>query len=479
MRRRSLAAVAAAVGGQVEPVAAEGTPATGAVVDSRLARSGDVFFALPGERTDGHAFVADATARGAVAAVVAGRAEVASVTGAAVIRVDDPARALLDLAADERSTMGVPVVGITGSTGKTCTKDLLAAVLGRRMAVTSSRASFNNEVGLPLTILGADAATQVLVCEMGARGVGHIRRLCQVARPTVGVVTNVGVAHLELFGSREAIREAKAELPEALPADGTAILNEDDAIVRSYAARTPARAVTFGRSPDADVRAEDVTVDAATGRATFRLRTPAGDADVRLAVPGEHMVSNALAAAAAALTLGLTPDDVAAGLAEASVSAGRMDVFEAGAGIRVIDDAYNANPTSMAAALKALRTMAAGARTVAVLGGMAELGPIAGEEHERVGELVARLGIDVLVAVGPDAARIAAGAEREGVEPGRVLRCADVSGALAAVAGVLEPGDLVLVKASRVEGLDRVADALREGSATPAARPADVARAGS
>jgi len=223
--------------------------------------------------------------------------------------------------------------------------------------------------------------------------------------------------------------------------------------------------VTFGTDPAADVRAEAVTVDGFTGRATFLLAAAEGRAEVRLRVPGEHMVSNALAAAAVGLALGLTVPDVAGALARATVSAGRMEVFVTAAGVRVIDDAYNANPTSMAAALKALRSMAGEGRTIAVLGGMAELGPVSAAEHERAGELIVRLGIDVVITVGSEAARIAAAAEREGVEPGRAVRCDDVATATAALRGVVRRGDVVLVKASRVEGLDRVAAALRDGGA--------------
>jgi UDP-N-acetylmuramoyl-tripeptide--D-alanyl-D-alanine ligase len=335
-------------------------------------------------------------------------------------------------------------------------------VLAERFTVAASPASFNNEVGLPLTILSATEATEAMVCEMGSRGPGHIRLLCDVARPRVGVVTNVGVAHMELFGSGEALRNAKAELPEALGSDGIAILNGDDDVVRSYAERTAAQTVVlFGTRDDTEVGARGISVSPDSGSAEFELVTPSGSAPVRLSVPGEHMVSNALAAAAVGWSLGVTADVAAHALGRASVTAGRMQVVRVG-GVRLVDDAYNANPTSMAAALKAARWMAGDSRCVAVLGHMAELGPIADEEHARVGELVARLGIDELVVVGREARLIAVAAEREGVEPDRIHRCDDVSQAIDVVSDLVRPGDLILVKASRVARLERVVQALRE-----------------
>jgi UDP-N-acetylmuramoyl-tripeptide--D-alanyl-D-alanine ligase len=300
---------------------------------------------------------------------------------------------------------------------------------------------------------------------MGSRGPGHIRLLCGVARPHVGVVTNVGVAHMELFGSPEVLRRAKRELPESLPRDGVAVLNADDLVVKGYAQHSDARPVFFGRSADADVRAERISLMRDTGRATFELVTTAGSASVTLPVPGEHMVSNALAAAAVGTALGVPAEDIATGIAGASLSRGRMEVFKTRGGIRVIDDSYNANPTSMAAALKAARWMAGDGRCIAVLGTMAELGPISTEEHRRIGELLVRLGIDVLVAVGNEARVIAASAEREGLEPQRIHSCDDVNQAVGAVRSLARSGDLVLVKASRAAGLERLAEALRSDQA--------------
>lgn len=457
MRPRTVSELAACVegfvvGGRSDPTITE------VVVDSREARPGAVFFALPGDRSDGHAFVHDALGRGAEAAVVRSGWRTAH-TGL-LVEVAETSRALLRLARAERDLLTATVVGITGSTGKTCTKDFTASVLAERMRVVSSPASFNNEVGLPLTLFQATEETQAIVCEMGSRGRGHIRLLCEVARPVVGVVTNVGVAHMELFGSPDVLRDAKAELPESLPPEGVAVLNADDQVVRSYADRTAATTVLFGTAPGAQIRAEDVSMADRTGIPRFRLVTPSGAADARLTVPGEHMVPNALAAAGVGWALGISPDEIVQGLADARVTSGRMEVHATSGGLRVVNDAYNANPTSMAAALRAARWMAGPGRCIAVLGPMAELGPIAQEEHLRVGELLVRLGIHFLVAVGADARLIASGAQHEGMEPDHIHLADDAGGAVDIVRSLARHDDLVLVKASRAARLERVAEAL-------------------
>jgi len=462
MKPRSLEEVAAAVDGSVR--GDRKVIVRAAAVDSRQAGPGDLFVALPGEGADGHDFVGEAMARGASAAMVR-RGWLGGVEP--TVEVGDPGAALLRLARDERSTISAHVIGITGSTGKTMTKDFTAAVLGRQFRVVASPSSFNNEVGLPLTLLRADERTEAVVCEMGSRGPGHIRLLCEVATPTVGVVTNAGEAHMERFGSRKVLRDAKAELPEALPASGVAVLNADDPAVRTYADRTRARVVLFGTAPGADVSAEALDVHRGTGQAEFLLRTPDGSAPVLLSVPGEHMVGNALAAAAVGWALGVPVESSAQALATAPVTGGRMQISEAG-GVRIVNDAYNANPTSTAAALRAVRWMAGSGRCIAVLGHMAELGPIADEEHERIGELVASLGIDVLVVVGPDARLIGVAARREGIPHDGVAVCDDVLQATKSVLSIVRPGDLVLVKASRVARLERVADALQAALDQPA-----------
>jgi len=423
--------------------------------DSRAVGPGSLFVAIDGERLDGHAFVGDAFARGAVGALV----HRPGIDGT-VVQVPDTGRALLDLAADERDRMtGTRVVGITGSNGKTSAKDLAAAVVGTRLRTHASPASFNNEVGLPMTLLRAEPGVEVVVAEMGARREGDVRLLCDVARPDAVVVTNVGTAHLGIFGSWDAIVRAGSEPVEWLGPNGTAIVNADDAVARAYADETDAAVITFGLDPGADVRAEDVELGP-DARATFTLWSAGEREPVELAVPGDHMVSNALAAAAVGRWAGVTLAECAAALKGAGVAHWRMETSTGASGIVIVNDAYNANPESMAAALKAARWMAKGERLVAVLGHMAELGPVEFEEHERLGQLVVRIGVERLITVGERARTIARSAIREGQLPEDVASYEDRSEAAADVRAWVRPGDVVLVKGSRVAGLERVAEAL-------------------
>ncbi len=423
--------------------------------DSRDVGPGSLFVAIDGERLDGHAFVGDAFARGAVGALV----HRPGMDGT-VIQVPDTGRALLDLAADERDRMtGTRVVGITGSNGKTSAKDLAAAVVGTRLRTHASQASFNNEVGLPMTLLRAEPGVEVVVAEMGARREGDVRLLCDVARPDAVVVTNVGTAHLGIFGSWDAIVRAGSEPVEWLGPNGTAIVNADDAVARAYADETDAAVITFGLDPGADVRAEDVELGP-DARATFTLWSAGEREPVELAVPGDHMVSNALAAAAVGRWAGVTLAECAAALKGAGVAHWRMETSTGASGIVIVNDAYNANPESMAAALKAARWMAKGERLVAVLGHMAELGPVEFEEHERLGQLVVRIGVERLITVGERARTIARAAIREGQLPEDVASYEDPSEAAADARAWVRPGDVVLVKGSRVAGLERVAEAL-------------------
>jgi UDP-N-acetylmuramoyl-tripeptide--D-alanyl-D-alanine ligase len=450
---RALSEIAWALGGTLR---GPDVPVTSVATDSRLVRPGGLFVALAGERADGHAFVTDALGRGAAGAVVQRPG-----SGAPVIEVPDTGRALLDLGADERRRMpDARVVAITGANGKTSTKDLAAAMLATRFRTYASPASFNNEIGLPMTLLGAAPGTEVIVAEMGARRTGDVALLCEIARPDVVVVTNVGVAHMEIFGSWEAIVRAGAEPLEPLGEGQVAIINADDAVVRGYADHTKARVVTYGLDATADVRAEEVALGP-DARASFVATAGREREVVELSVPGEHMVPNAVAAAACGITLGLTLAECAAALKGARISEWRMETFTTPAGILVVNDAYNANPESVASALKAARWMAQGRRLAAVLGHMAELGPIALEEHEKVGELVVRIGVERLVTVGALARPIARAAIREGLLPEEVSCCADASEAARDVLGWAREGDVVLLKGSRVAGIERVAQALR------------------
>jgi UDP-N-acetylmuramoyl-tripeptide--D-alanyl-D-alanine ligase len=458
MRPRALSDVARAVEGTRE---GEDVEVRSVSTDSRDVGAGGLFVALPGERTDGHRFVDAAIAAGATAAMVAvdrsGDPEIGSLP---LVRVSSTPDALLRLAADEREGMDATVVGITGANGKTSTKDLADSVVRTRFRVHASPGSFNNEIGLPLTILGAPPDTEVLVAEMGARRLGDVKLLSGIARPDVVVVTNVGMAHMEIFGSWASIVEASAEPVDALGPDGLAILNADDPVAIGYADRCPGRVVTFGTRSAADVRAEDVSLDT-EGRASFRLTADGTGVPVRLAVPGEHMVSNALAAAAVGRELGILPDDAARALGEASVSRWRMETFTTATGVRVLNDAYNANPESTAAALRTARWIAGRDRLIAVLGEMAELGPISAQEHDRVGSLAARVRVDRLITVGEAARAVARAALREGMEPEDVACYDSAAEAIEDVRGSAGPGDLVLCKGSRVAALETIAEALR------------------
>ncbi|WP_067462879.1 UDP-N-acetylmuramoyl-tripeptide--D-alanyl-D-alanine ligase [Actinomadura macra] len=435
------------------------------VIDSRAAGPGALFAALKGERTDGHAFVSGALAAGA-AGVLAQR----PVDGPAVV-VDDVQEALGRLARGVLERLpDVTVAAVTGSAGKTSTKDLIAQVVSRAGPTVWPPGSFNNEIGLPLTVLRADEGTRHLVLEMGARGIGHIAYLTGIARPDIGVVLNVGTAHVGEFGSRENIALAKGELVEAVPAGGTAVLNADDPLVAAMAPRTAGEVVTFGRSPGATVRAEDETLDG-QGRARFTLVTPEGRAPVALRLYGAHAVPNALAAAAAARAAGLAPDTVAAALSEAGpVSRWRMEVTERDDGVTVVNDAYNANPDSTRAALDTLGHLARGRRAFAVLGEMAELGAVSVAEHAKIGQHVARSGFAGLIVVGANAAPMAEGAGQVASWTGECVQVDDVGAAVTALSERLRPRDVVLVKGSRVAGLERVAEAILDGRAGEAAR---------
>ncbi|MGH3812057.1 MAG: UDP-N-acetylmuramoyl-tripeptide--D-alanyl-D-alanine ligase, partial [Pseudonocardiaceae bacterium] len=370
------------------------------------------------------------------------------------------ARVVVDRLSQARGEVapGLAVVGLTGSSGKTSTKDMVAALLARLGPTVAPPGSFNNELGHPWTVLRADAATRHLVLELSARGPGQIAALCRVAPPSIGVVLNVGSAHLGEFGSRDAVATAKGELVEALPAAGVAVLNADDAAVAAMDRRTAARVVRFGWSATAQIRATDVVLND-RGCPSFRLVTPAGETPVQLAVPGEHQVSNALAAAAVALELGATPvmtAEVLTGYRPAS--RWRLEVTDRPDGVTVVNDAYNANPESVAAALRTLVAMAGSQRrSWAVLGPLAELGEAETEAYREIGALAVRLGVDRLVVVGERARPMHRAAAAVGAAP---VLVPDVPAVLELLRGELSPGDVVLVKASRAVGLERVADGL-------------------
>jgi UDP-N-acetylmuramoyl-tripeptide--D-alanyl-D-alanine ligase len=449
------------------------------VIDSRAATPGCLFVALPGERVDGHDFAVAAVEAGAAALLVSRPVEVPVEVTVPQLVVADTATALALLATGvvaEAVGTGLTSIGITGSSGKTSTKDLVAQVLATAAETVAPAGSANNEIGVPLTACRVDASTRFLVNELGARGRGHIAWLCGIVRPSVGAVLNVGHAHLGEFGSVDAIAQAKGELVEALPDSGWAVLNADDERVVAMASRTPARIATFATSGEPEVGELRVWADAVTAdarqRPTFRLHASGvagGTADVRLQVSGLHQVANALAAAAIGLSQGLTVPGVAEALTRAVPrSRWRMELVERDDGLLVVNDAYNANPESMAAALRAVASMRRETgRLVAVLGDMLELGPGAAAEHRAVGELAGRLGFDQVVALGEYAEDLASGVRSGGVP---VTVAANPGEAVRVVAMAATGRDVVLVKASRGLALETVAEQLGAGPATEVGR---------
>ena len=452
----TLAAIADVVGGE-----ASGDPhvrVTGsASVDSRGVAPGGLFVAVPGEHVDGHAYAAAAVDAGA-AAYLGSRD-----TGVDGVLVADPVAALGRLARHVLDTVRPTVLALTGSQGKTGTKDYLAHVLAASGPTVATLGNHNNEIGVPLTVLRVERDTRYVVAEMGARGIGHVAYLCELAPPSVAAVLNVGSAHIGEFGSREAIAQAKGEIVEALPADGTAVLNADDALVAAMASRTAARVLTFGAHGDVGfgrVEPDDL------GRPAFDLSHAGVTHRVRLTQSGGHQVQNAAAAAAMAVAAGVPFADVCERLATAGpASRWRMELHERADGLVVVNDAYNANPDSMEAALDTLGGIGrrTGRRTVAVLGEMKELGEETEAGHRRVGAFAAAAGIDVVVVVGRAAAGIAAGAE---AGEGTVHLTAGRDEALAWVRDNVATDDVVLVKASRGAALEHIADGLLE-DATP------------
>ncbi|MDT5019427.1 MAG: UDP-N-acetylmuramoyl-tripeptide--D-alanyl-D-alanine ligase [Mycobacterium sp.] len=487
----SIAAIAEIVGGEladITPEQAAATRVTGTVeFDSRAVTAGGLFLALPGARSDGHDFAAAAVAGGA-AVVLAGRPvgvpaivappAVGADAAASLLEHDTDGSAAAVLAAIARLAAavaadlvdgGLTIVGITGSSGKTSTKDLLATLLSPLGEVVAPPGSFNNELGVPWTVLRATESTDYLILEMSARHRGNIAALAAIAVPSIALVLNVGTAHLGEFGSREAIAATKAELPQAVPASGAVILNVDDAAVAAMAELTAARVVRVSREPgfrNVDVWADRVTLDD-LARPRFTLHAAGGEVDVAVGVHGDHQVSNALCAAAAALECGATLEQVAEALAAARpVSKHRMQVATRDDGVTIISDAYNANPDSMLAGLKALVWMARqageGRRSWAVLGEIAELGDDAITEHDRVGRMAVRLDVSRLIVVGTGRSMSAMyhGAVMEGSFGSEVTMVDDADAVLALLRDELRSGDVVLVKASNATGLGPLADAL-------------------
>ncbi|WP_370619217.1 UDP-N-acetylmuramoyl-tripeptide--D-alanyl-D-alanine ligase [Mumia sp. Pv 4-285] len=423
-----------------------------ATLDSRAVSSGGLFVAVRGEHVDGHDYVDGAVRGGAVAVLAERRVD------APCVVVDDVALALARLATDVRSRLtGCTVVGITGSQGKTSVKDLAAQVLLRGGATVATAGNYNNELGVPLTVLRADADTRFLVVEMGARALGNIAELCAIAGPHVGAVLNVGTAHLGEFGSVETIERTKGELVEALGPDGVAVLNADDPRTAAMRSRTTARVTTYGAAEDADVQIRDLVVGR-DGEPTFTLVAGSDSAEVHVPLLGAHQASNAAAAAAIALAVGLEVETIADALGSVVTrSAWRMERHVRADGLVVVNDAYNANPESVGAALRAVTAMREDGRVVAVLGEMLELGGAARRAHADVGTLAADLGVTQVVAVGSGSRPVHDAATAAGTAS---VHVDDVAAAVAWLQRYVREGDIVLVKASRASGLERVAAAL-------------------
>ena len=422
--------------------------------DSRTAAPGALFVAFVGERVDGHSFMADCLKKGAVACVSERKPVVESATPCIV--VDSSLRAIGAIAAWHRRRFDIPVIGITGSVGKTTTKEMIAAVLSRRFNTHRTEKNFNNELGVPWTLLRLDDENQVSVVEMGINGFGEMRRLTNIVRPTIAVFTVIGEAHLEFLGDRPGVLRAKGEIFEGMDANGLAVLNGDDDLLAEC--RPNMRRVTYGKLPSNDVYAEDIQSDGIDGL-RFTVRHPGGAFDARVPGYGAHLVYAALAAAAVGLELGMTGDEIAAGLSDYKTVGDRARVIEAG-GIRIISDCYNANPNSMRAAIDSMAAVPG--RKVCVLGDMLELGATAEDLHRGVGAYAVAGGADLVIGCGTLGRFFAEGAKNAG---GNALYYEDRDSLIRALPGILEPGDWVLVKASLGMAFKKIVDAL-EGLTT-------------
>jgi len=423
------------------------------IIDSRQASAGSLFFALPGSKTDGHNFVGDVLDAGGYAVVKRGWGQ-----NQRVIEVDDPLLALQKLAKSCLEKLGIPVVAITGSNGKTTTKDFTAAVLGAKYHVCKTKGSYNNEIGLPLTILGIEPSHEVLVLEMGMRGLGEIKHLTEIAPPQVAVITNVYPVHLERLGSIENIAEAKAEILLGIKPGGSAVLNGDDPLIRQHAVKAK-HVLFYGRDGQNQLRADNISVDG-RGRVSYDLRWNNQVYQVELPIPGVHNVYNSLAAIGVGIQFGIPISIAIEALPEAEFSGMRLEIDYSPDGVMIINDAYNASPASMEAALATLNQMGGGRRKVAILGDMYELGPISDTAHEQVGIKAAEVG-DLLVFVGKNAYLMSKGAQSAGFSPANIRIYSTVEQLMAELDQFIEQGDLVLVKASRAVALDQVAAALK------------------
>lgn len=455
--------IAVALQGKIEADAANPARLINEVsTDTRTLKEGSLFIALKGPRYDAHDYLSVALQKGAAALIVSrvpsGLWQQARKSGAAIILVNNTMRALTRLAGRQRDASQAVVIGITGSTGKTLTKDFTTSVLKKAGTVIASPGSYNNEIGVPLTLLNGNSHTRFAVVEMGSRGSGDIRKLCSFARPEIGVITNIGWSHLQYFKSRDNLANAKAEILQLLPATGKAVINADDDYASYLGALSPVPVVTFGLSDGAQVRALNIITDK-LGKVIFTLRSKGGkEKTIRIPLPGRHNVANVLAAAAIGEIMGVDMESIAEGISSAELTGWRMEMITKPEEITIINDAYNANPVSMRSALMALGDISRSKRAIAVLGDMGELGPVSEEAHLEVGQLAVDYGTDILITVGRKARKIAAAARDQGLPRGSIFTADGIDRAAEILRAVIEPGDVVLIKGSRFLGLERLVD---------------------
>lgn len=452
------AEVAKATGGRLMTKDKQNREFLSLTTDSRRVEKNALFVALKGEHYDGHAFIKNAVASGATGVILENLASVPTINGCAVIAVENSKAALLKIAQLIKAKLNCLTVGITGSNGKTTVKELAAQILKQKFKVLSSPLNYNNEIGIPLTLAKAQVDVEILVLELAMRGLNQIKQLAEAVQPEIGVITNIGLSHIELLGSLEKIAQAKLELVEALPAKGLAILNYDDAWFSYFKKHTKVQQLTFGLSPHADVGAEKVKLDA-EGRPSFYLRLPNGQKEkVFLQLLGKHNVSNALAAAAIGFAFNLPISVIVSGLEQEIPAKMRLQPLILNNGAKIINDAYNASPASVTAALEVLAQIKAKRRLV-ILGPMAELGSFTEEAHQEVGSKIAAYNIDILITVGQTAALTGEMVAKKSSRTA-VFNCADVEEAGEQAVSLIKKGDVILVKGSRVAQLEKVVQKL-------------------
>lgn len=431
----------------------------GVAIDSRQVKDGDLFFALKGEKVDGHQFIGAALAQGAVGAVVSNLDWTDNPQDKNLLICEDPLRFLQDLAKLIRQNLNIPVIAVTGSTGKTTTKDMIYSILEQKYLTVKTEGNYNNELGLPLTLCGISREHQALVLEMGMRGLGQIAFLCNMALPTGGVITNIGQVHAELLGSQEKIAQAKAELLEFLPAQGTVLLNiQDRKLLNPWLDKCQAKVVWFGLDQTADIYASAISYQEEE-MIKFLVNYQGETQEIELNLPGEHNIQNALSAIGVARSLDIGWEQIQKGLASVQLTAMRLQVGKSPQGAKVVNDTYNANPTSMAAAVRVLSGMG-GTRKIAVLGDMYELGIYEVPGHKTIGEIVFQEKIDLLLVVGNLGRLIGQGAIEAGMEKAKVKFFATNQEALDYLKGQIVDGDTVLVKGSRGMKMETIVEGL-------------------